>query len=749
MNTFNPHEALSGPQRGAAREKGIDLTGYLDILMRYRWTFLLVAGVIFLLGATYAFFTRSVYRTDIVVQVEDTGGSSNTSKLAGSVAPVFDVKPAAASEIELLHSRMVVGKAVDNLRLAIDARPRYFPLIGQPLARYNPGLSDPGLFGWGGFVWGGEHIAVTRLDMPARIEGTHMLVTVLDNNRYSLKIEGEDTVATGTVGQALLAPTSRGNVGIMVSELDGKPGATFTVMRVPRANAIAKLQETLQIVERGKSSGVIGVTLEGPDPDLIAATLNEIGAEYVDQNVRRRAEEAEKSLAFLQQQLPQVKQQVETAETRYNALRNQRGTIDLNEESKLILSQSVQIQTRVQELRQKRQELVTRFTGNHPSIGIVDEQIASLTAALNGVTARIQKLPEVEQNVVRLMRDVKVSTEMYQSLLNDAQQLRLTKASKVGTARLVDPAEVPLLPVRPNRNLLVIFAALLGTVGALMIVFLRHLLDGGVSEADDIESQTGFTVYSTIPFSPEQSRLMAKGGPNALLACRMPEDPAMESLRSFRTALQFSLLGVHHPVVLVTGPSPGVGKSFICANFATVLAAGGKRVVLIDADLRRGNLNHRFDTERGPGLTELLRGAPVEGAVRRQVVPGLDFIPTGTLPTHAADLLLSPMMDTLLDALKSNYDVVLIDTPPVLSASDTGILATKADAVFMVARADSTTVDELEAAGRAIRQAGGEVKGVLFNGLNVQGRWYRAHYSFGKYRYLSYRYQDVETVEGR
>ncbi|WP_420997521.1 polysaccharide biosynthesis tyrosine autokinase [Cupriavidus sp. 30B13] len=748
MNTINPHDILPGSQR-PAREKGMDLTGYLDILVRYRWTFFAVAGTIFLLGATYAFFTKSVYRTDIVVQVEDTGGSSNTSKLAGSVAPVFDVKPAAAAEIELLHSRMVVGKAVDNLRLFIEARPRYFPLVGQPLARYNPGLSEPGLFGWGGFVWGDEHIAVTRLDVPARLEGKRMRVTALDDKRYRLAIDGESEAATGTVGQPLLVPTARGNVEIVVGELDARPGAEFTVTRVPRANAIAQLQQNLQITERGKSSGVIGITLEGADPDLIAATLNEIGAEYVDQNVRRRAEEAEKSLAFLEQQLPQVKQQVETAETRYNALRNQRGTIDLNEESRLILSQSVQIQTRLQELRQKRQELVTRFTGNHPSIGIIDEQIGSLNTALAAVTARIQKLPEVEQNVVRLMRDVKVSTEMYQSLLNDAQQLRLTKASKVGTARLVDPAEVPLEPVRPDRKLLVVFAALLGTVGALIVVFLRHLLDGAVSEADDIESQTGFTVYSTIPFSPEQSRLAAQGGPNALLACRMPEDPAMESLRSFRTALQFSLLGTHHPVVLVTGPAPGVGKSFICANFAAVLAAGGKRVVLIDADLRRGNLNHRFDTARGPGLTELLHGAPVEDTVRRQVVPGLDFIPTGTLPANSADLLLSPMMDSLLAALKSNYDVVLIDTPPVLAASDTGILATKADAVFMVARADSTTMDELEAAGKAIRQAGGEVKGVLFNGLNVQGRWYRAHYNFGKYRYLSYRYQDVAVVESR
>ncbi|MDW3681309.1 polysaccharide biosynthesis tyrosine autokinase [Cupriavidus sp. CV2] len=746
MNASNPQDLYpAGMER---IEKRLDLTAYIDVLARYRWTFILIAGIVTAAGAIYALLAKPVYRADIVVQVEDNG--SGNSKLAGSISQVFDVKPAASAEIELLHSRMVVGKAVDNLRLYIDARPQYFPIFGQALARYYNGLSEPGLFGWGGFAWGNEAITVSRLELPASVQDMRLQLTALDGKRYRAKVFGEETMATGVVGIPLSLPTARGTVELVVTRLEGNPGSTFVVAREPRAVAISALQQSLVISERGKQSGVIGVSLEGQDPELTAAILNEIGTEYVDQNVRRKAAEAEKSLAFLDQQLPQLKQQVEAAETRYNALRNQRGTIDLGEESKLILAQSVQIQTKMQELRQKRQELVTRFTGNHPSIAIVDDQIASLNSALGAVTTRIQKLPDVEQNVLRLLRDVKVSTELYQTLLNDVQQLKLMKASKVGTARLVDPADVPLWPVRPKRVMIVALAFFLGTVAALMVVFLRRLLDGGVSEPDDIESQTGFTVYSTIPFSQQQSHLISTDSTRAaLLACQMPNDPAMESLRSFRTALQFSLLGKRHPVVLLTGPSPGVGKSFICANFAAILAAGGKRVVLLDADLRRGNLNHRFDTERSPGLTELLAGASVETAVRRQVVPGLDFIPTGTLPTHAADLLSGPAMDSLLEALKANYDFILIDTPPVLAASDAAILSTKADAVFMVARADSTTVGELDAAGKAIRQSGGEVKGVLFNGLNVQGHWYRAHYSFGKYRYLNYRYQDVDAVESR
>lgn len=735
VRSFRDH----GPDTWEEADKPIDMTSYLDVLIRYRWTFFIVAASIVGIGLLYAFLATPVYRADIMVQVEETNPGNNASKLAASISPVFDVKPAATAEIELLRSRMVVGKAVDTLRLDIEASPRYFPMIGAAIASYNPELSKPGLFGFGGYAWGGESISVARLDVPAQMEGRRMTVTATGDNKYRLSFASSELTADGTVGSPLTVAITGGDVTILVSRLDGRPGTQFTVTHIPRATAISLLQDQLAISERGKQSGVIGVALEGASPGKTAAILNEIGNEYVDQNVRRKAAEAEKSVNFLEGQLPQLKQQMEAAESRYNAMRNQRGTIDLSEESKLILSQSVQIQTKLQELRQKRQELIARFTGNHPTIEILDNQIAGLTGQLNGVTGKIQKLPEVEQNVVRLMRDVKVNTELYQSLLNDVQQLRLVKASKVGTARLVDPAEVPLKPIRPNRLLISGTSVALALVMALLVVATRRLLDGGVTDADEIEAQCGMTVYATIPMSPQQARLARnKEGGGDLLAVQQPDDPAIESLRGFRTALQFALLNsMRNHVVVVTGPAPDAGKSFICANFAVVAASSGRRVLLIDGDLRRGVLNSRFDVTRKPGLTEALTGTRLNDVIQHDVAPGVDFIPTGSVPPLAADLLQSPGMDALLSEVRARYDLILIDTPPVLAAADAGILAPKAGAVFLVARADRTTTGELSAARRLIEQSGAEVKGVLFNGLKVEGRWYRAHYQFGKYRYLN------------
>ncbi|MBP0623531.1 polysaccharide biosynthesis tyrosine autokinase [Cupriavidus consociatus] len=718
------------------REKSIDLTSYLDILIRYRWTFLGAAVVVVALGLLYALIASPVYRADVVVQVEESNSPVNTAaKLSTSISPGLDIKPEASAEIELLRSRMVVGKAIATLRLDIEARPRYFPLVGPAIAHFNQGLSEPGLFGWGGYAWGREAIAVQQLDVPESMEDRRILLTATGDAGYSVSFNGGEVQANGKVGQLLSVATPAGPVHLLVSKIDARSGVRFELRRVPRSAAIASLQSRLVITERGRQSGVIGISLEGSDPRMVAGTLNEIANAYVEQNVLRKAAEAEKSLAFLEQQLPQLRQQVETSENRYNAMRNQRGTVDLPEESRLMLNQSVQLQTKLQELRQKRQELDARFTPNHPIISLIDGQIASVNAQINGLTGRIQKLPDVEQNVLRLMRDVKVSTEMLQSLLNDMQQLKLMKASKVGTSRLVDAAEVPINPIRPNREVIATLAVVLGLFAGLAGVILRHAFNGGVADADEIERRTGMVVYTTIPFTTQEPQTQDDTDGGGLLVRRQPDDPAVETLRSFRTALQFALAGNKNRTVVITGPAPGVGKSFICANFSAI-AASGKRVVLIDADLRRGSLHRRFGARRTPGLTELLLGAPFEQVVQREVAPGLDFISTGSEPPHAADVLLSPAMENLIDTLTLRYDLVIIDTPPILAATDAGILASKAAAVFLVARAEKTTVSELQASQRMLQQSGADVKGVLLNGLRIEGRWYRAHYYFGKYRYL-------------
>ncbi|MCP3019491.1 polysaccharide biosynthesis tyrosine autokinase [Cupriavidus basilensis] len=738
MNQNPPPVAVTGPP-----DDEIDLVRYLDVLIASRWLIASIAAVVMALGVAYAFFARPVYQADILIQVEDNPASAKS--LLGDVSSLFDVKTEATAEIEIIRSRMVVGKAVENLHLFITAKPSYFPFMGSWIARRSKGLSEPGLFGFGGFAWAKESINVDRFDVPESLEGERFKLMALGEGRYRLEQDSLDKPLEGRVGQLLEAEQNAGKFSLLVTDLKAKPGIIFNLVRESQLQTLEKLQDQLKIAEKGKQSGIIGASLDGTDPVLTASILNDIGDEYVAQNIKRKAAEAEKSLLFLGDLLPQLKTELERAEVRYNEMRNRRNTFNLSEEGKAFLQESVSSETSLLELKQKRTELQTRFAAAHPSIQALDQQIAVLSAKVGGMANRLKTFPNVEQDTLRLMRDVQVNNDLYVGLLNNMQQLRLVKAGKVGNVRLLDNAAIPEEPIKPKKALTIALASIVGLLLGVVAAFLRNALYGGITDSQDIEQHTGLNVYATIPLSPQQSllseeiRLRKRG--RFLLADRYPNDPSIESLRSLRTALQFAMLDSDNNRVLLTGPTPGVGKSFVSANLALVMAAGGKRVLLVDADMRKGYLNQYFGKERQRGLSDVLVGQiSFDEAVHSNVFGNLDFLSTGGLPPNPAELLLNERMVNLLEEVSGHYDLVLIDTPPVLAVSDTAILAARCGTVFLVTRFEKTTIGEVTESTKQLRQSNADVNGVVFNGLDASAYRYGYGSKYGRYRYAYYGY---------
>ena len=726
----------------------IDLLGLLDVLIDARWLIAGITALVLVLGGAYAFLSSPIYEANSLIQVEDS--KPGAAGALGDAASLFDIKSPATAEMEILRSRLVVGKSVDDLQLYVTATPKYLPLVGRWLGRRATELSNPGFMGMGGYVSGTESIRLGLLEVPAALEGKPLLLVATEGG-FKLRGPEDELLVQGKTGTPASFGSDQSQGRILVTELKAKPGAYFIVSRSSRLGVIEQLQKSLAISEQGKQSGVISVTLQGNDPQKIARTLNAVGTNYVRQNVERKSAEAEKSLDFLGGFLPQLKKQLEESEVRFNKFRNENGTFDLGTEGKNYLDTAVKLQASLLELQQKRREQSAQFTAAHPVIQTLDAQIAAVTREIAGLTSKVETLPNTEQDLLRLTRDVKVNSELYLNLLTSSQQLRLVKEGKVGNVRVVDAPVVPERSIKPQRAQILAISLVLGMLLGMGLAFLRNSLRPGIKDPADIESATGLHVFATVPHSAEQEKLTklikAQAPGNHLLAINQPEDPGVESLRSLRTALQFAMLDARNNIVLFTGPTPGIGKSFTSTNFAAVLGAGGKRVLLIDADMRKGHLHQFFGMKRGEGLSELITGTRVLGdVVRRNVAPNLDLISTGTMPPNPGELLMSPATLQLLESLSGQYDLVLIDTPPVLAVSDTQVIASHAGTVFLVARAEVTALGELQESVKRLGQAGVAVKGVVFNDLDTSRQRYGGYgYKYSRYRYTNYQYGKTDA----
>ncbi|MBB3003261.1 tyrosine-protein kinase Etk/Wzc [Paraburkholderia tropica] len=735
------HWPTENPKSNAESGSNNDFVATLDMLFDSRWLIAITAMCFLLLGGAYAFIAQPIYRANILVQVQDSPDSNATRGLLGDVSSLFNVKSSAAAETQILASRLVISRTVDNLNLQITAEPHWLPVLGQWISRHNQKLSSPGLLGFGGYTWGNESIAVSRFDVPVKFQGDKFWVTMLGPNHYQLSGADLDRAFEGKTGRLETFMTADGPILLSIDSLFARSGAKFKLIRQSRLETIEDIQKALDVQERVKQSDVMVASLEDTDPQRVADTLNEIGSQYLRQNVERKSAEAAQSIRFLNEQIPHLRDQLTAAEDSLTSFNIEHGAVDLTEQAKLTLAKSADASARLLELQQKRQELLSRYTAQHPAVVALDEQISTLNAYNGEAHREIRDLPQLQQESVRRMLDVKVNTDLYTALLNNVAQLQLIRAGKVGDVRLVDRAVVPEKRVKPKRLLICVAALMLGVLAGCCLAIIRSMLFRGITDPHEVEQFLSIPVCATVPRSVVLKNLMKMRGPGVLLASAVPDDPAVESLRSLRTSILIGIQSAKNNVLLVTGPTPGIGKSFISANLANVIAQAGKRVILVDADLRKGHLHKTLGIERGVGLSELVLGSASEAsAIHRQVCDRLDFISTGARPSNPAEMLASKRIAQLIARLSSEYDIVLIDSPPVLAVSDTEALAINAGTTLIVAHSGITRLGEIAETVKRLTTSDIRVSGIVFNGVNPRSPLSLYGSKHGAYRYVAYKY---------
>ena len=721
----------------------VDLLALLGTLIDSKWIIIGITAFFCALGVAYALLATPIYQANALVQVEEKKGGMSALGGMGEMSEMFGGTSPAITEIELLKSRAVLGKVVENLKLDIMVIPNYFPLIGHFLSRHFKPLSEnelaSPLFGLNSYTWGGEKLEIFQLEVPDSYLGKGLTLRAEGSNTFTL-LDDEEVVLSGQVGEKL----DQNGFKLQVAALNANAGALFSVTKQRRLNTILQYQEDVSASERGKESGIIALSLENEDPALANNVLDEINRLYVLQNVQRNSAEAAQSLEFLRTQLPDVRKQLEKAEGQLNAYQTSARSVDITIETKAVLDQIVALETLISELKLKQAEMEHRFTREHPAYQALMTQMGQLDQQKRGLEKKVKNLPETQQELLRLARDMQVTTEIYTQLLNKTQELDIVRAGTVGNVRVIDSADANIeKPVKPKKQLIVLIATLLGGLIAVAYVLIRKAMNRGVEDPEVIE-QLGIPVYASIPLSKGQSLIEAslKGNSRAntgslLLAVNNPADLAVESLRSLRTSLHFATLEAKNNILMISGPSPAVGKSFISCNLAAIIAQTGQRVLLVDADMRKGYLNKLFRMDLKSGLSDLLAGKiDLSTATHPTEVENLHVITRGQIPPNPSELLMHSNFTQFLEQVSSQYDLVIIDTPPILAVTDAALVGRQAGTSLIVTRFGVNAAKEIQVTKRRFEQNGIVVKGAIFNAVERKA----SAYGYGSYSYYQYEY---------
>ncbi|WP_286889473.1 polysaccharide biosynthesis tyrosine autokinase [Pseudoalteromonas sp. ESRF-bin5] len=719
----------------------IDLMALLGALLDRKYFIAGITALFMFIGVVYAVLSTPVYQATAMIQVEDGGASvPGFDDMAG----MFESTSAAVTEIELLKSRSVIGEAVDSLKLDIIAEPKLFPFIGERAYRkFTPmeegDLAEPS-FGASSYAWGGESINIFRFDVPRAAINQEFILVAQAGNGVALLNGGGDEILAGKVGEEL----TNGKFNLTVRKLNARPGTEFLLARKDRLNTILNLQAAIGASEKGKDSGIINLSLQSTKPSYAEKVLDKVAAIYVRRNVERNSAEAQKSLEFLEVQLPEIKKQLEYAEQRFNDYQIKRQSINITLETQGVLEQVVKLETKLQELNLKRLELGRKFKKDHPAYQGIIEQIQAVESQKNELIGEVGNLPETQQELLRLKRDVEVSNQIYTLLLSKTQELDIVRAGTVGNVRVIDYAEVNTSkPVKPKKALIVVMATMLGGMLAVAIVLIQKAMHKGVEDPSEIEG-LGIPVYASVPYSDYQDKLTGftgrknkAGKAKSLLALDNPADLSIEALRSLRTSLHFAMMEAKNNIVAISGPSPGVGKSFISVNLAAVLAQSGKKVLIIDADMRKGYLQTQFGLKWDDGLSDYLSGRLNLAQVTKPTkVEGLNVITRGQIPPNPSELLMHSNFNKLVEEVSAAYDIVIIDTPPILAVTDPAIVSAHTGTTLLVARFGQNHLREIDLTRNRFEQNGIDVKGLVFNGVVK-----KASNAYGYYGYYNYEYK--------
>ena len=733
------------------KDDEIDLIALLLTLLQGWKTILTCALLGLALGVTYSRYVQPTYKTDALLQIDEKSQGiaalgTNISELVG------EAKSQAETERELIKSRMVLGPVVDNLHLDLRiSNPEIGTLDRIAKSKVPTQVStEQGVF----LETQNGEAQINSFEVPlAYLNKPFTLVKTEKGFKLSIEINEEVTQYSGNIGTLTTISTPEGDVKISVAALP-MIGHPINLTKLSTPSAIDALSNSLSVTERGKQTGIVQLTLIGQDQKQVSRVLANVVQSYIDQNLARGSEQTTTTIKFMESQIPQLKQKLEQSEEAFNKFREQYGTIDVTKEAEILLEESSKIELQLGELKLKQAELLTYYTAEHPLVIQINDQLAVLNERRQEIKQTVERLPGVQREFLQLSQDMEINREIYLTMLKNYEQLKIARAGEIGYVRVVDMPINTYQAIAPKKLQIWILALLLGTMLGTLLVFIKSLMRNTVKDPERLEAKTGVPVIATIPRSKTSFNLSKKKESHRRLLAMVDHDGlSYEGIKSLRTSLIFAMPSTSRvatlfgnmesglsakqgKVIVISGEAPGIGKSFISSNLAETFSQLNRKVLIIDGDMRRGELHKIFTVSQNNGLGDYLtEDTPVlADYIHPTSFEFIDFMPRGKHPHNPASLLSTDKFSNMMVQLVGSYDYIIIDTPPVLAVSDAIITAQYADKVLMVTRYNASIEGQLTYAIKQMQKSNIIVDGIVLNDV-IQGiidkYSYHYNYSYG------------------
>lgn len=717
-----------------------------------KWHYYVLAGILFT-GLAFLYFklTLPVYQASSSVLIDESkSGPSNFEDFLSS--DLFGTNLSLPTEIGILRSRTVIQKTIDRLNLKVQfwatsdfiARPIYpkapFQLELDTIVREFKDLP----------------FAIRVVDEASYVVSVEYDGDKLPSYEFSRQVRFGEKVKTEYFSFTL----SRN------PEYDLKANGSDYEMKVRSSTKqIAEILENLKVEPLEKDANIVNMYYKDVIPLRALDILNTIGKVYIDLDIEDKAEVASLTLKFVDEQLNTTGSMLSSTEKEMQAFKEKNKTVDLSEESRAMLAKLntvdvdrvknnielaslenlysyvlnnedltnlapsslgipdpilVDLITNLQALEAKRKSLAYGVKSDAPAVKVLDQQIKenksalleniksiqkrlittrnALQSQLSEYEQNIKRVPDVERQLIGIKRNFEVNQNIYTYLLQKKAETSIAKATAVSDNKILDVAMLADEPVEPNKKIIAALILLLTLIIPTTWITTKSLLRTTINNRDDITSITDIPVIGVIGHSDDDSNLVVSKRPKSAMA---------EAFRTVRTNLKFFGQNDKGKTILITSSVGGEGKSFVTLNLATILAMQQHKTIVIGLDLRKPKLFQDFGWSNDRGASNLLAGsATLDEVIRHTPIPNFDIIISGPVPPNPAELMSKDIMQQTLQELKSRYDYIIIDTPPVGVVSDAFLLTTKTDVnIYLVRQGYSRieyvrTLDELYRDGR-------------------------------------------------